>query len=71
MRQGQAFLAGLVWLVPVAALATDPAPASCVAQKVEPCVATMKNVFSTVEQTRAYCTKAAQQSCDDAAKVAK
>ena len=37
---------------------------TCVADKVEACMKTMKNVFSTEEQTRAYCTKAARQSCE-------
>ncbi len=50
------------WLACGTALAATPGP-TCVADKVEACMKTMKNVFSTAEQTRAYCTKAAQQSC--------
>jgi hypothetical protein len=50
------------WLAYGTALAATPGP-TCVADEVEGCVKTMKNVFSTVEQTRAYCTKAARKTC--------
>ncbi len=52
------------------ALAATPGPA-CVASQVEGCIATMKNVFATVEQTRAYCVKAAQKACEPEAQEAR
>lgn len=52
-----------------AVLAAAPVP-ECVASHVESCVATMKNVFATPEQTREYCTKAARQTCEPEAKDA-
>ena len=45
------------------AVAATPGPA-CVAGQVEGCVTTMKNVFATPQQTRAYCEKAARKACE-------
>lgn len=55
-------LAGCLACGPVHA-ATAEAP-SCVAGRVESCMATMKNVFATPELTRQYCMRAAQQACE-------
>ncbi len=46
------------------ALAAQPEPAECVASHVESCVATMKNVFGTPEQTHEYCVRAAHKACE-------
>ena len=56
-------LAGCLACGAVPALAATPGPA-CVANQVEGCIATMKNVFARPEQTRAYCEKAAQKACE-------
>lgn len=58
-------LAGCLACGPV--LAAEQAPAECVPSHVESCVATMKNVFGTPEQTREYCTRAAHKACEPAA----
>ena len=50
-------------LVPARVTAATPGP-DCVASQVEGCIATMKNVFATPEQNRAYCVKAAQKACE-------
>ena len=56
-------LAGWLACSVAAAAAATPGPA-CVAGQVEGCIATMKNVFATPQQTRDYCEKAARKACE-------
>ena len=57
-------LAGCLAGGPVHAAVVPAAGPACVADRVESCLATMKNVFATPELTKQYCMKAAQKACE-------